>query len=897
MGQGLFSYAWRHSRREQLFVLALILLSLPVYWMSLDLPKQIVNDAIQGKAFAEGVTSVSILEIHFRWPAFLGGQDVRLFDGFEVMRLEFLLYLSFLFLFFSLLNGGFKYHINIRKGIIGERLLRRLRFELFERVMRFSPEDLRATKSAEVASMIKDEVEPIGGFFGDAFVTSAFLVVQATTALLFIMVQNLMMGLLAAAIIGVQGLVIPRLRREQQRLGRLRQLESRKLAGRVSEMVDAAPMLRTHHAEAYHGAEIGDRLGLLYQIREALYRRKFAVKFLNNLLAQVTPFFFYTLGGYLALKGQMDIGQLVAVIAAYRDLPTPIKELIDWDQQRADATIKFDQVQAAFSRHLQMDDETPDGAPPPPPDAPIRLAALRHADRRGALLLDRLTLNLERPQHVALVSVSGSGAGTLARILGGQITEYSGTVSVGDRVFSGLSTGGARIAYLGSDPLIMSGTIRDNISLVAKTQGTGADQAERREAVDNLREAMLTGNPIHRASDAWIDYDRLGIAGPHELDEAIVAAFSVVRGFEGIYEAGLRGPMGAVEDATVQEKLLDARGLFRTRLADAGSKALVETFEVDRYNSTASIGENLLFGAPIGPRFGPENLAGDPFLNAMIRAEALARPLVDIGLKLSETVLDVIADGVPSRAITDRYSFFDFSDPESLQRPCQDIRKNGFGRARSETRRRLIEIALNYIEPKHRLGLIDEALQMRVLRARTSFRQYISKRGYEDIRFYDRGALITTMSVFENVLFGRVVYGEPRAAETVQQIVRAVIEECGIQPFVIGLGLQREAGPGGRLLSPEQRATIALARTVFARADTVILDQATTLLGQQEEAKVMAALQKHFEGRTLIVTCPRDASLEGFDRALFFDGASLLEDRVLNAPKAEPKVVAEAGAA
>ena len=47
-------------------------------------------------------------------------------------------------------------------------------------------------------------------------------------------------------------------------------------------------------------------------------------------------------------RGTLDIGQLVAVIAAYRELPPPLKELIDWDQQRLDVQVKYDQVAAAF---------------------------------------------------------------------------------------------------------------------------------------------------------------------------------------------------------------------------------------------------------------------------------------------------------------------------------------------------------------------------------------------------------------------------------------------------------------------------------------------------------------------------------------------------------------------
>ena len=51
---------------------------------------------------------------------------------------------------------------------LGERMLRRLRYTLFDRVLRFPISHFRKVKQAEVATMIKDEVEPLGGFIGDA---------------------------------------------------------------------------------------------------------------------------------------------------------------------------------------------------------------------------------------------------------------------------------------------------------------------------------------------------------------------------------------------------------------------------------------------------------------------------------------------------------------------------------------------------------------------------------------------------------------------------------------------------------------------------------------------------------------------------------------------------------
>jgi putative ABC transport system ATP-binding protein len=207
--------------------------------------------------------------------------------------------------------------------------------------------------------MIKDEVEPIGGFVGDAFIQPVFLLSQALTALVFIMAQSVWLGSIALMIVLIQAVIIPILRKEQLRLGRERQIASRQLAGRIGEIVDAGPTIQGHGATTYVQSDIAGRLGRLFDIRYALYKRKFAVKFLNNLLAQITPFFFYAVGGFFALQGRLDIGQLVAVIAAYRDLPPPIKELIDWDQQRNDVTIKYEQVITQFNTDetLVLDEE------------------------------------------------------------------------------------------------------------------------------------------------------------------------------------------------------------------------------------------------------------------------------------------------------------------------------------------------------------------------------------------------------------------------------------------------------------------------------------------------------------------------------------------------------------
>src|SRR5690606_1270476 len=240
-------------------ILLLILASLPFYFGSLDVPRIIVSDALQGRAFPDGRTTATVFDWTITLPEFLGGGKIVLSEGIELDRLSYLLALSFLFLVLVLINGAFKYVINIRKGIMGERILRRMRYELFATLLRFRPEDIRSVKPSEAASMIKDEVEPIGGFVGDAFVQPVFLGTQALTALCSTMLQNFWLGFIALAVVMVQAVVIPRLRREQIRLGRERQIAARRLAGRIGEVVQVAPAVHIHGTAAFDKAEISKR--------------------------------------------------------------------------------------------------------------------------------------------------------------------------------------------------------------------------------------------------------------------------------------------------------------------------------------------------------------------------------------------------------------------------------------------------------------------------------------------------------------------------------------------------------------------------------------------------------------------------------------------------------------
>jgi len=871
----LFSYVWQHSKREQIAILILIVASLPFYWLSLDVPKRIVNEALQGEAFTEGSTTAKLFEVSFDLPAFLGGGTAHIFDGFDFNQIQYLLALSFLFLFFVLVNGAFRYKINIDKGVLAERMLRRLRFDLFARLMRFRPEDIRQVKPAEAATMINNEVEPIGGFIGDAFVWPAFLGTQALTALLFIMMQSFWLGLVAMAIVLVQAFIIPALRRKQLEYARKRQIAARQLAGRIGEMVDGAPLIQGHGVSDYSQAEVSGRLAYLFKIRVALYNRKYAVKYLNTLLSQITPFFFYAIGGYFALTGSLDIGQLVAVIAAYKDLPPPVKELIDWDQRRADVTIKYQQVISQFSAEKLQPEITGDEAVKVADDAPLQFDGVRVLDQRSSPLLDAVNMTIERPSHVAVVGPPGSGRDIFMRLLGRQITDFEGKLRIGDHELNGLSNvaAGRFMAYAPPEPFLFPGPLRDNIAFPLKRRQPAHGKTLTLEERKDIVEAQRSGNPTINADADWIDYDAAGVASDKELDLALLKALRTVGLEDTIYEFGLLGTLPKDTDADLLKRFVDARRVVRQRLRDHNLLDVVEPFDPERFNRNASLGKNLVFGVVAGERLSARGLSCDRFVRSIIGAEGLEKPLVEMGLAIAQTTIETFADLPPGHQLFERYALIQSSELDEFAEIIEKANARDAGMRMSRTDyERLIDLALQYSEPRHRLSLIDPVLEQRILRARKSFIQYLPQDYAEEIEFYDPQHFIHAAAIRDNLLFGRVSFDVANADRQVADVLQDTLTDLGLLETVYKLGLEYDVGPAGKLLFAPQRVAINLARCLVKNPDLLVIDASLSDFSAGEAESMVRNLQQAMQEKTLIMAFGDRQHTEGFDRVIEFDG-------------------------
>ncbi|MGZ8409889.1 MAG: ABC transporter transmembrane domain-containing protein, partial [Hyphomicrobium sp.] len=328
-----FRFIFKYSWRQQLFLLFLTFCSFPFLYYSLELPKIIVNKAI-------GSTLFPVIVL-----------------GREITQIQYLLALSLLFLLLVVIRFGLRYYLNVLQGQLGERMLRRLRYELFSCVLRFPLPIFRKRSQGELIAMITSEVEPLGGFVGEVLALPAFQGGTLVTILFFMFMQDWILGLAAVSLFPIQIYVIPKLQKQINALAKERVRTVRKMSDRIGEVVSGIEDIHAHDTAELERADFARWSGKIYAIRYKIYRKKFFIKFLNNFLSQLTPFFFFAIGGYLVISGDLTFGALVAVLAAYKDVSAPWKELLGWYEQKEDTRIKYEQLVEQFTMPGMLDPE------------------------------------------------------------------------------------------------------------------------------------------------------------------------------------------------------------------------------------------------------------------------------------------------------------------------------------------------------------------------------------------------------------------------------------------------------------------------------------------------------------------------------------------------------------
>ncbi len=138
------------------------------------------------------------------------------------------------------------------------------------------------------------------------------------------------------------------------------------------------------------------------------------------------------------------------------------------------------------------------------------------------------------------------------------------------------------------------------------------------------------------------------------------------------------------------------------------------------------------------------------------------------------------------------------------------------------------------------------------------------------------GIVSQDIILFDDTVKNNILFGKPDATD--EDIVKAA-KAAYAHEFIMEMpkGYETHIGEKGIKLSGGQKQRIALARTILKNPKILILDEATSSLDADSEAKVQQALDALMPGRTTIIIAHRFSTIQKVDRILVLEKGEVIE--------------------
>jgi energy-coupling factor transporter ATP-binding protein EcfA2 len=272
-----------------------------------------------------------------------------------------------------------------------------------------------------------------------------------------------------------------------------------------------------------------------------------------------------------------------------------------------------------------------------------------------------------------------------------------------------------------------------------------------------------------------------------------------------------------------------------------------------------------------------ERMAAHPYVQRILEQADLTTTLAEVGLKLASTMVELFADLPPDHEYFRQFSFIGADDLPDYRTLISRIDANRLDALSETDRERLIALTFRLIPARHHLGLVDEALQAHVLEARRLFREQLPADLAGAVAFFDPEHYTAGATVQDNVLFGKIAYGQAQATERISELIEDVLQDLGLRERIIEAGLGAQTGVSGARLSLAQRQKLALARAMLKRPDVLIAYDPIGPLDPAEQTAVLDAVLEAFEGRTVIWALSRGDWAQRFDHVLVMQHGRVVE--------------------
>lgn len=807
LNRTLFDWVLRGKRLYQILLLVAILSIVFLRIVPLEIQKRLVNDVLAS------------------------GDMSRLF-------MYCMVYLGAV-----LLASGLKFVINGLQTLIGEHATADMRREMYRHILSLPLAFFRKTQPGTVVTSLVNELATTGTFVGVAVAIPLVNILSLVAFAGYLIWLNPLLGLVTLSVYPFVLVVVPKVQRRVDKANKKRIDASRALSTQVTESISIVQEIHAQGAFRLEEQKYETIVDRLLRIRIIWTLSKYAVKTTNNLFLGLGPVLVFLVGGYLMMRGEIELGVIVAFLSAQEKVYEPSRELTKFYQVYQDATVRYKKIIQAFDRksELRLDRQADESSSF---IGKIEVRNLDFTTPEGLNLLNQVNITVEAGEHVALVGFSGSGKSTLAKCMGQLVRHTGGEVLLGGHFVDELSKEDiiSNIGFISQEPSILTGTVNDNLlySCNAMAQYPGSS--------DRLIEPTLDDKiAVLQQPGIFIDILRLGLNTV--LDEKT--------------------------HPELAQTLLRVRGNFQENFGDTLAKH-VEFFREDRYLYHSNIKDNIVFGTTLLDDFAFCNLAENiPFAQFLDECQ-LSLPLLETGATLLLETVSILGD-VPREHMFFTQTPIKAEEYDSCLALSEVLQKTSPSDLAKEEQYLLIDIALNYIPALHKIVALQPLLKALILNGRQSFRTWCEDNHQDAVAFYSDTRYIGSQSILNNIFFGSLTSESPKVEERVNQCVVQLLVQEDLLERIAEIGMDFHVGNNGDKLSGGQKQKLAIARVLMKQPSVLIMDEATSALDNTSQARIQKVVEQWKGTRTVISVIHRLDMLPSFDKVAVLKDGKIIE--------------------
>lgn len=347
---------------------------------------------------------------------------------------------------------------------ISQKVSYRFRRDISEKIHRMPMNYFDTTSHGEILSRVTNDVDTLGNSLNQSLHQLITSVVTIIGVLVMMLRISIPMTLLALLILPISGVVVGRVIKKSQKYFAQQQEYLGHVNGQVEEIYGGHNIVKIFNKEE-------DSIREFDQKNDKLYESAWKSQFLSGLMMPIMQFVgnvgyvgVAILGGYLAINGKIEVGQIQSFFQYIRQFTQPINQLMQ-------VANMFQSTAAAAERvfeFLAVEEEVQTAENPVSIEGlngDVEFNHVHFGYQPDKTIINDFSTKVSKGQKIAIVGPTGAGKTTMVKLLMRFYDINSGEILIDGHNIQDFNRSDLRRMFgmVLQDTWLFNGTIMDNI--------------------------------------------------------------------------------------------------------------------------------------------------------------------------------------------------------------------------------------------------------------------------------------------------------------------------------------------------------------------------------------------------------------------------------------------------